>query len=505
MQTHFLNLSAPNNKALFVNSKNDTKRKTLSLPKEGGTTETVSEVEVGYIELALPCRTYQIDYQVSVASRLAPDLEFLLRLVFLAPGIERLQAQEYFGYNDREISFSVEKGVRPGYLSERDGRLELTDSGRELFSTIGGEPRLFSVRKKTGKVRFDLISVSPANFKRSDIRNLPELPLLEGLAAKEVPERVRRHFSELDLARDKSDDEFTTLYSIDRVQPENRFLEDLPVSIKAKSDKPSEAYADLSEWRPDHEITDRLKIEHEVSKFVESMKSLSRKDEANEAYDILLQLFPEYLDKYSTRNGLNVDRFWRHISKIDASPRRDRQTLPVIGSLFAPNNSVRFDKVLDYSLKTDSKPTDYIWIAPQAKTWAASSSARKTNSLIRTKIEASTTQESDFSGISNLCVFYGSSPYHLKDVFDDILEVDRPYAPKELEFLLIPGLLVFASVHAPIFLQNGFPTPVGILSFDKAAIDRANSFLSERFGSIAETVSPSLRKSLGWDQNIRDD
>lgn len=474
-------------------------RKILSVTRSPDPNQTAEEttdfdfddkIVVGVIELALPCRHYSVDYKTSNLEKVSPTLEFLIRLVHSAPGIERDQVASFFGYNEAETAYAVNEAGIHGYINETDGRLNLTIAGRDLFQKSKDGPRLFSVKKKTDKVAFDLISLAPTRREPLSVRSLPELPISTTFGSKSAADEIRtnrlkRFFGELGLSRSRTNEEPCSLYSVDDVRADSRFQESIPVSLIAPRLQPSNVVPDLSEWRPDHEVADRLEIEREVSKYVESMKMVSRSGDGDEAYDILLEIFPNFLEKYSNRRGLDVEGFWRAISTMDNSPRKNRKTVPLAGSLFTKMNSKTLGAVVDYGVsqvpwETRPEKLSYCWIAPQIPTWGASSIARGTNELISAKITRGKRDAEGDLNVSNVCIFPGKHPLHLRDVFDYVEDLADTKLPRELEILYIPGILVAASVHAPITQNFGFPTPLGAISFDEAVIEKTREFLTER-------------------------
>lgn len=477
-------------------------RKILSVSRIAHTSQKTDEtndldfddkIVVGVIDLALPCRDYWVDYKTSNSEKFSPTLEFLLRLVHSAPGIERDQVASFFGYNEAETAYAINEAGIHGYISETDGRLNLTIAGRGLFENSKDGPRLFSVQKKTDKVAFDLLSLAPTRREMLSVKSLPELPISSTFASKSAANeiqanRLKRFFGELGLSRSRSNEEPCSLYSVDDVRADSRFQESIPVSLIASRLQPSNVIPDLSEWRPDHEVADRLEIEREVSKYVDSMKTASRSGDGDEAYDILLKIFPSFLEKYANRKGLDVEGFWREITKKDNSPRKNRKTIPLAGSLFTKTNSKTLGAVVDYGLSQvplESRPEQlsYCWIAPQIPTWGASSIARSTNELISAKINRAQRDAEGNPSVSNVCIFPGKHPFHLRDVFDYVEDLDNTKLPRELEVLYIPGILVAASVHAPIALKFGFPTPLGAISFDREVVEKTHEFLSESLGN----------------------
>ncbi len=227
------------------------------------------------------------------------------------------------------------------------------------------------------------------------------------------------------------------------------------------------------------------KLSEKFRSSFDTLKALSRTGDGDEAYDILSTIFPNYLDRFSTRRGLNVERFWREVAGQDPAPRVNRKTVPVVGSLFTKRNSRAISQVIEYGAKNFNQTlkregADYLWTGPQIPTWAASSVARNTNDLIKTKIADSSGGAVSIQDIANLCLFPGSHPLHLRHVFDFVVDVGVQSFPRELEILFIPGILVAVSVHAPIMLNLGFPTPIGAMSFDIDTLKRAHNFLRNR-------------------------
>jgi hypothetical protein len=487
----------------------NTARKTLSLSSNRSDSKSdvaaeSPDIEVGFVELALPCRVFEVDYKVSSENKFSPSAEFFLRLVHSASGIERHDAASFFGYNEREIEFVVKEAEIFGYVSEVDGRLSLTLAGSELFGANGNEPRLFSVTNRTSKVCVDSLSLAPARRNRLLVRSLPELQITKetlslGAAKRIQTEKLKLHFAELGLAKDKEGGEKTSLYSVDNVVADARFQEAIPVSLTVKFNAPSIVSFDLSEWRPDHEIADRMEVERQVSKLVDTMKVLSRNNDSDEAYDTLLQFFPEYLDRFTTRKGLNVERFWRDVSRRDPVPQANRKTIPIVGPLFTARNSKKLNSALDtcFRLKDASNgaPDSYIWIAPQLENWGASSVASKTNDLIKKKLKDESQKDPvPIDEVENVCFCHGERPPHLRDVFDSVINVKHAILPREFELLLVPDVVVFASVHAPVSMNLGFPTPLGVLSFEKDVVSRVQELLYERLDGVSSEWAEKFRK-----------
>ena len=67
--------------------------------------------------------------------------------------------------------------------------------------------------------------------------------------------------------------------------------------------------------------------------------AIARRDDDSEAYQLLAQLAPEYLKEWLRRDGLSVQRFYRHAFTSQGDVRSDRPTIPIVGSLFTMENA----------------------------------------------------------------------------------------------------------------------------------------------------------------------
>src|ERR1700731_490934 len=96
----------------------------------------------------------------------------------------------------------------------------------------------------------------------------------------------------------------------DPVTSKNRFLSTVRTVVRAQASYPSSEESDLILWRPEHEQADRPEIVSAVASFVDGLKQ-SRSEGDAEAYNILLNLAPEFLKDFTRRDGLAVERYYR--------------------------------------------------------------------------------------------------------------------------------------------------------------------------------------------------
>ncbi len=350
-------------------------------------------VELGEFEALLPCRKYAIDYKIAVLGQVSPTLEFFLRLVKTVPGITDDDAAAFFGYSRSEMAYVVEEALGPGYVELRGGRLWITTAGDGLFRDGETEPSIFSVESRGRSFGFDFLSVAPQqpSFLDPLELSLPELPVADpastGKIAGRIPDRFRYFFLELAERQDSEQLHRPDLYSIDRIVPGDRFQSPVRIRAYAPASNPAVAEIDLSFWRPDHEVVDRQEIETSAARFIEDMKHSAKSLDAPLAYEKLIEFAPDFLQEYSTRAGLSVNRYWREAVRRAGEPRIDRKTIPIVGSLCLQENVARLVSIIDYGLYDKKELPDVILsVAPQISNWAATTFQREILSEIKRRI-----------------------------------------------------------------------------------------------------------------------
>jgi hypothetical protein len=443
-------------------------------------------VELGEFEALLPCRKYAIDYKIAVLGQVSPTLEFLLRLVKSVPGIADETAAAFFGYSRGEMAYVVEEALGPGYIDSRSGKFWITTAGESLFREGEKEPTIFSVESRGRSFGFDLLSLSPQQPRHLDSVefSLPELPVPDpaatGQTAARISDRFRHFFLELAERQDREQPHRPDLYSIDRVVPQDRFQSPVRIRAYAQASKPSIAEIDLSVWRPDHEVVDRREIETAAARFIEDMKTSAKSLDAAVAYGKLIDFAPDFLQEYSTRAGLSVNRYWREAVRRAGEPRTDRRTIPIVGSLCLRENLARLLSIIDYGLHGKQElPETILSVAPQIPNWGATTVQREILSEIK-RIIGSTASGSDQNDMRSVCLFNGRPPRYLERAFDEVRTAAVSEFPAALEVLVVPHVAAFAIVHAPIGAVDGYPVPLGLASFDLDVVDRVDTYVSER-------------------------
>ncbi len=452
---------------------------------------------LGLLDLALPCRRFVVDHKVAEVGKISVTAEFLLRLIKALSSCTEEAAQTFFGYGQREMSYVLAEVEEADYIDRSDGRLTLTATGLGLFQTGSEDPLIFEVERKSARIGLDLISLAPADMRSTSIfeRCLPELPVTDTLqvssATDRVPAQFRRHFRELSPRIDTVAAARRSLYSIDGVNAEDRFSSVVRVKLVSTGLKPAQAEVDLSDWRSEHEIRDREAVGRSVLQIVERLEC-SRREDDPDAYRLLTELAPEYLGEWIRRDGLNVQRFYRHAFTKEGDVRSNRQTTPIVGSLFTPENARRLLEVAKYGLRLTKRPSPALfWVLPQVPFWGSTSVLAEAVDQLRDLVVRSS---NGFPSAEAVALTAGRSEPWIRQAFTMGRESQALVFPGGFEMLLAPGSFVAAVVHAPIGAVSGIPVPLGFASFDPRVVDRGAALLERT--ALQFGLSEELRSEL---------
>lgn len=439
-------------------------------------------------DLLLPCRKFTVEHKVAVLGRVSLTAEFVLRLLKSADGLNEADAAAFFGFDQRDMSFVLREVEELGHVERRDGRLWLTLAGLGLFQPGSDMPQIYEVEGRRDTVGFDLVSLGPEEFRGLDEfeRWLPELGLLDpslaSAAASRVPAAFRRFYPEISSRRQRVPGDKRFLYSIDAVLPGERFSSVVRVAVRATGLRPNAGEADLPDWRDAADLEDRRRVVEAAAAFVDGLNVDSRSDDA-EAYEVLSTLAPEFLKEFLRRDGLAVERYYREAFTRAGEVRADRQTVPLLGSLFTRSNLVRVLEALDYALRSPMSSELVLWLTPTVRAWGATRALPELLRELRSRLR----RVADVPGARRVVAMglvTGPPEDHLTKAFDDVGVSQSLQVHRGLEILLVPNLMVAVTVHAPIGVGRGLPVPLGVLSFDPRVVARAQAFLADRAGAF---------------------
>lgn len=457
-------------------------------------------LQLATLDLALPCRRFVIEHKVADVGKVSVTAEFLLRFVRAMGSCTEDAVQSFFGYSRREMAYVLHEVEDADYIHRLEGRITLTPTGLSLFRPGVEEPLIYEVERKTARVGFDLISLAPAEKKFLSYfeRSLPELPLADveqvSAATERVPSSFRRFFREFAPKIDPTSTVRRALYSIDGVAAEERFSTLVRVRLISSSLKPTLADIDLSEWKSDYELSDREAVGRAVAEMVERM-TVARREDDGEAYQLLIRLAPEYLKEWTRRDGLSVQRFYRHAFVSHGDVRADRPTVPIIGSLFTMENARRLFEVASYGLrKTRHAAAAIYWVVPQVPLWGSTSIMAEAVEQFRERVIRTNEDIAVRQNVESIALTAQRPERWVKEAFTREHGSDSRVFPGGFEMLLVPGAFVAATVHAPIGQQSGLPVPLGFASFDPRVLARAGELLHAN--AAAFKLGDALRRNL---------
>lgn len=162
-------------------------------------------------------------------------------------------------------------------------------------------------------------------------------------------------------------------------------------------------------------------------------------------------------------------------------------TVPLLGTLFTPENNERLRDALDYATKLrvdkQRRIPGIVWLVPDVH-WGHTRALPAILGSIETMLAPDDeVEEQEFKRVA---VTRGRPRLHTHAAFNQFEELGE-YAPvpPTLEVLWIPGLVVAVLVHAPIRALRSVPVPLGILSFEPAVIEKAGLLLASHSQTAA--------------------
>ena len=485
---------------------NTKQRPTLSLKNRSLVDpESDRPLELGIYDVLLPCRMFSVSHKVAEVGRVSITAEFLLRLLKSVDGIKEEDVAAFFGFDRREMSFVLSEVEAYDFAARNDGRVFLTTVGHGLFRDGSESPEIFEVHDRRETVGFDLISLAPEvrrHLSKFELR-LPELNPSDAekvsAATRLIPDAFRKYYGEIVSRRDPTETVKRSLYSINPdVQANDRFPSTVRITVRSTGLRPSVAEPDMNSWRPDYELEDRTDIIEAASRFVDELKVYRRPDVKN-AYQVLLELAPNFLGDYTRRDGLAVDRYYRDAFHRAGDVRSDRPTVPILGSFFTKESARRLFDVSEYGLKSALKPpTLCVWLAPQTPYWGATIALTEILGQLKSRVLATSDDDEEDSASRAVGLFVGHVPKYIEAAFDVVGALNVPRIPPSLEMLLVPNVLVAVTVNSPIGLTSGQPVPLGFVSYDAEIIARGQNLLLNHIDDyeLSTDVNQQIRSAI---------
>jgi hypothetical protein len=419
----------------------------------------------------------------------------MLRLSRASDDLKEGDVGQFFGFNDEEIRFAVDQAERFGYVERVSGRVRLTTAGQNLFSAGTDEPVLFQVVTRTDKVSFDLISFAPVEPWRPltdfEMFALPELEIASALDVGNASEQVRQSFARyfhLLRPRRNPGPVANSLYTVDGVEADKRFSAVIPLKVSVRPDNPTTPEADLLSWKTGGDLDERSAILQACGNLVRGV--VARSGERNEAAAReLLRCAPQVVGRFERDGAFAWGSYFRHAIQRAGRLQVDRQTVPVVGRAWVDANRERIARAADYSLRREGKrPPMIIWIKPSGRYWGMST---KFVEIVEGLRRAFGDPPGPDGGLRALLA--GEQiPDVFKHVCDGRVHVPGRALAPDLEVLLVPGRLCVVLAQSPIEAAEGFPIPLGIISFEASVVARVHGLVTQLL------TLPGVSPQDGW-------
>ena len=466
-------------------------------------------VAVDSLHARLPCRSFLVNYKIAEAGQHTLTNEFLLRLLRTAGDLPEDVVAEFFGFDAAETRYVVDEAEGRGLVFRMGGRVNLAAAGLAAFDKGGDKPQLYEVHSRRGRFDFDVVSFAPAEAEHltTFTRALSELPVLSeanlARASEAARHAFRRHFRELHLARRGADLEGMTLYTIDDVASDRRRDALVPLGVDVPLDTPKRTMANLQEWSADHDLTEREEVVASCAALVRSLE-VEHSWTADEAYKRLVDVAPEQTARFRRVAGFDRLAFFRHGADRTGDVQANRRTVPIIGTLWTGRNVEQLGAAIRLLKreKVASGPPLVFWLRPALPHWGSNRGLPEFVAGLTGELEPSDEDgpEPRYTSIGAGATTGSPLQQRCRGAFDRFVQLNPAGVPPGLEVFLVPRRLVAVLVHGALD-GSGFPVPVGVLSADPGAVERAHGIVDEilaRAASAAawDEVGPALRETL---------
>lgn len=440
-----------------------------------------NSVEVDSLDLKLPCRVFEVSYQVADAGKFTLTTEFLLRLLKAVNSLTEAEIAEFFGFSVDEAAEVVNAAERKEYVTRRDGKVALTEAGDSLFEGPAEEPALYKVERKRGHFGFDLVSFCPARSPQLEPfeRTLPEVPLpdpeLAANATKTIREAFRQHFQEIQVLLGGRETDRRTLYSIDDVIGQHRGSTLVPVSVKVGRETLGAVEPDLRGWKTGVDLDNRIAVLQSSGAFLKN-SVVSASYASENGVDYLHECAPAYLERYFMGGQFNALSYFRLATSMAGDLRKDRKTARIVGTLWTRQNFDRVVAAMKHAPEIPGMEHELlIWLRPNTPLWGCSTRVvSMVEGLAKTMAP---TGRPEPLGTVLIAHDDRESQWRFGDVFDVVTTIRAGRVPKNFEMLLVPGRLFAAQVHLPMSGSEGYPIAMGVVSFDHALLRGAHEVM----------------------------
>lgn len=148
-----------------------------------------------------------------------------------------------------------------------------------------------------------------------------------------------------------------------------------------------------------------------------------------------------------------------------------------MGRLWVDANRDRVHVAATYAAKVPLvRPGLMLWLKPSVPFWGMTTRVPELISNLRSTLAPA----DDNRSTPMRAVLVGDDlPKSFERIFNAIVRVPSRSMPRGLEILLVPGRLAFLLAHSPIGVEDGYPVPMGLASFDAEVVRRVHQVMTE--------------------------
>lgn len=132
--------------------------------------------------------------------------------------------------------------------------------------------------------------------------------------------------------------------------------------------------------------------------------------------------------------------------------------------------------MLHAAATSSQPPAMQIWLRPGVPYWGMTTRLPDILGAVSRKFGQ---QEQDARAVRAIMIGGESASPGFKNVFNAVVEVADQDLPNGLEIFLVPGRVAYVALNTPIGHEEGYPIPIGIISFDPTVVAVAQATVLE--------------------------
>lgn len=457
---------------------------------------------VGTIDFLLPCRDFLVDFKVADTKRLSITLEYLLRLLKLLGRLSEEEVASFFGYSRHELEFVLTEARAHGYVVWRNSEIELSRSGRALFSPGENIPYSLDLQTYSKRVGFDLISFGLESREHLSAfeRYLPELEIEDTSfvesGTQDVPDVFRHNYFEIMVSDSRLEKDRKDLYSIDKVVSSNRFSTVVSVDLRQDTENVGQPDFSISGPRGEQDPTDRDKIYEGISSFL-SRQCRTSSPQDRVSIDVFNALIEAALESPLTKVFDHLPTAETVSQVLSSSIKRKEGNSTFFGSPFLPTTVAELVGSIRSGKLERECVSNVVWLLPNAPAWGMTKNLPVFLGAVFDELGSHIDDRRDVNdrrsakneemrqGIHQLDWMYsGSLERHVEVAFKPYVDsgYELSMSNNLVEVLVCSDAAVLIAMHLPPARGSSLLAPVGLISSSKEVVSFAQQYLRKLRG-----------------------